>query len=57
MSNKILAALTDGLVAMKQSMPTFGRPRPMAAADVATTWREVTIGDDRFRVLTMEDAK
>ncbi|CAG0956866.1 hypothetical protein RHIZO_00492 [Rhizobiaceae bacterium] len=57
MSNKLLAALTDGVVAIKQALPAFGKPRPIGKGEVATTWREVTIGADSFRVLTLEDPK
>ena len=38
-----------------ESFPYFGKPRPVAASEVATTWREVKIGKQTFRVLTLED--
>jgi hypothetical protein len=57
MSTKLLSALTDGLVAIKQALPAFGKPRPIAKGEAATTWRQVTVGADTFRVLTMEDGK
>lgn len=57
MTNRILNALTDGLVALKQALPVFGNPRPIAKGEVATTWRTVTVGSETFRVATLEDPK
>lgn len=57
MSNKLLAALTDGVVAIKHALPAFGEPRPLAKGEAPTTWRLVTIGAETFRVLTLEDGK
>jgi len=57
MSNsRILNALADGLIALKKSAATFGLPRPIASSETdIRTYREVTVGEEKFRVLTLED--
>jgi len=47
--------LADACVQLKREQPKVGKPRLRHDKDIPTTWREITIDGQTFRVLTIED--
>lgn len=52
-----ITQLVNSVNALDKRIAKVGPARPLASSEKATTWREVTIGGQTFRVLTLEDKK
>ena len=52
-----ITQLVNSVNALDKRIAKVGPARPLASSEKATTWREITIGGQQFRVLTMEDKK